>query len=124
IEINVEESEVTLKADRERLTQVFVNLLLNAISCSPSGTKVNVKVVDEKSTTKIHVEDEGSGVPEALRTCLWNRFRRINDNDDGIVRGMGLPICAHLVKLHNGEISYHPAEKSGSIFTVVLPQHM
>ena len=126
IEISIEESEAVIKADRDRLTQVFINLLVNAISHSPSGSMISVIPISEaeSSTVKVQVSDEGNGVPEALRASIMQRFRRLNDSDEGIVCGMGLPICAHLIKLHGGQISYCPGEIRGSVFTVILPQQV
>ncbi len=113
-----------VRADEERLGQVFVNLLHNAVKFSPDGGNVTVRVRprDFGREASVAVEDHGVGIPRAAQRRVFERFYKV---DRARVRGggtgLGLSIARHIVEGHGGRIELISDEGRGSTFTVVLP---
>ena len=119
-----------LWADRDRMHQVFLNLIRNAVEASPSGGHVRVRTqivapwqereaLPDPTRTyfRIEVEDEGSGVAEADRPRLFTPFFTTRRSGTGL----GLAISYQIVRAHEGVLRYRPAAGHGSVFTVLLP---
>jgi PAS domain S-box-containing protein len=111
-------------ADPERIAQVLVILLENAINYSPRESLVEVEVSsgDEGDLT-VAVLDRGWGVPEEDRERIFERFFQVGDvthhSDEGI--GLGLYIAHEIVGAHGGRIWHEPREGGGSIFRFTIP---
>jgi two-component system OmpR family sensor kinase len=109
--------------DRDRLQQLVVILLDNALKYSPSGGVVGLRVdSSERSNVVIEVCDSGPGVPAADRERIFDRFFRSDAARraaDGA--GLGLAVARWIVREHHGEIRIRDAEPSGAIFSVWLP---
>lgn len=110
----------TMVADRDRLQQVLINLVGNAIKYSPAGGTVHVRVAKVRSMWEFHVTDEGIGIPEEALPRLFGRFFRVNEQQS-TGSGLGLFITKNLVERHGGRIQVTSREGEGSTFTVVLP---
>jgi PAS domain S-box-containing protein len=110
-------------ADPERLMQVMANLLSNAAKFTRPGTEVDVVARHAGRTAHISVRDRGSGIPEALRERIFDKFvQGENVNTRGHEgSGLGLSITRKMVALMNGEISFHSEAGNGTTFTVSLP---
>jgi two-component system nitrogen regulation sensor histidine kinase GlnL len=119
-----------LLADRDRLHQVFLNLLKNAAEASPAGGSVTVRtrMVGRWQGTEllrggnavyfaIEVEDQGAGVAEADLEHLFTPFFTTKKNG----HGLGLYICYQIVRAHGGQIRYHAGRTGGAVFTVLIP---
>jgi two-component system, NtrC family, nitrogen regulation sensor histidine kinase GlnL len=119
-----------LCADRDRMHQVFLNLIRNAAEASPEGGRVRVRTqiagpwqereqLPDPTRTyfRIDVEDEGPGVPEADRARLFTPFFTTKRSGTGL----GLAISYQIVRAHEGLLRYRPASGQGSVFTVLLP---
>jgi len=106
IEFRVEVSppEVAVNADRERLHQVVVNLLDNAVRHGPADGTVTVRGFAEADRLVIEVADEGPGIPVEERHRVFERFTR-GDRPTGGGTGLGLAIARWVVELHHGTIS-------------------
>lgn len=117
------ESNVIIDGDFDRLKQVCINLLNNAISYTPiNGTvTLEVKVVDAK--LHITVIDTGIGIPEDKMNRVFERFYRVDKarsrNTGGT--GLGLAIVKHIVEAHNGTIKLDSKVGEGSTFSVIVP---
>jgi signal transduction histidine kinase/CheY-like chemotaxis protein len=111
-----------LEGDANRIRQVVVNLVSNALKFTEAGeVRVGVRHVD--GLLFVSVRDTGCGVPEAKRDSLFQRFFQA---DGSISRryggtGLGLSICKGLVELMGGAIAMEPAPEGGSIFTFHVP---
>lgn len=108
--------------DRDRLKQVFLNLLTNAIKYNePQGT-VNVRLAREGNSVLASVEDSGKGIPPESLPLIFERFYRVPDLE-GIAggTGLGLPIARRIVEAHRGSIRVESEKGVGSTFTVELP---
>jgi two-component system phosphate regulon sensor histidine kinase PhoR len=110
-------------ADPERLRQVFVNLLDNAVKFNRPGGWVAVRAAVEQSAMRIAVEDTGIGIPEADLPRIFERFYRVDKARSRALggTGLGLSIVKHLVELHRGTISVRSLPGHGSTFTLTLP---
>jgi signal transduction histidine kinase len=110
--------------DRDRLIQVFSNLVENAIKFTPGGGKIYVNVEPcGDDSAKVTVKDEGTGISETFLPSVFERFRQ--DSVPGAVNGglgLGLAIVRNLVEMHGGSVSVSSeGEGKGSEFTVTLP---
>ncbi len=114
-----------LSGDRERLNQVLINLLNNAIKYSPQTSHVDVFVATNKNTLTISVRDYGIGIPHEQLSKIFERFYRVQDSMHkgfpGL--GMGLYISAEIVRYHGGRITVESEEGRGSTFHMLLPLH-
>jgi PAS domain S-box-containing protein len=106
--------------DQDRLGQVFVNLLGNAIKYSPEADSVEVDLSVARETATVRVQDHGCGIPREQREKIFERFYR--GQSKGISGlGMGLYIVADIVKRHGGTIIVDSNSGQGSIFALTFP---
>lgn len=107
-----------------RLAQVFANLIDNAVSFSPQGTKVTVGVQTDGDSVTITVTDEGPGITGDVGR-IFQRFYTDRPETEGFGNhsGLGLSISRQIVEAHKGTIRAHNrTDRSGAVFTIVLPR--
>lgn len=109
--------EIEINADPERVSQIIVNLLSNALRATKSGGHVSVSVLPVDSELGISVEDTGSGIAEKDLPFIFERFY----HGPGGGLGIGLTIVRELVEAHGGRIEAKSAIGKGSQFTLFLP---
>lgn len=109
--------------DEDRMTQVLVNLLANAIKFSPSGSTINVEASVVDGDLQIRVIDHGRGIPKNDLTAVFERFKqvRVTDGHNNAGTGLGLPICKQIVERHGGSIRVESEVNKGSTFIIELP---
>ncbi|MDO8726547.1 MAG: ATP-binding protein [Candidatus Methanoperedens sp.] len=120
-------SELIVMGDRDRLTEVLINLMDNAIKFTPPGGKITVKARDdEEKVDMVHitVSDTGVGMPENVIISLFQRFFQA---DASITRkyggtGLGLYICKNIIDAHKGEIWVESKVGVGTTMHVRLPK--
>jgi signal transduction histidine kinase len=107
--------------DADRVLQVLVNLLGNALKYAPAGSAVTVSVVVDDRLVRVAVADSGRGIPEAELEAVFGRFHQVAPADDARRggTGLGLAICKAIVEAHGGTIRV--ANDSGAVFTFTLP---
>lgn len=112
-----------ITADRERIGQVLTNLISNAIKYSPDGGEVYVKTEALPTGVKISITDHGIGIPDDLKSKVFDRFFRVDNPKMQTYPGMGLGlfITAGIVQRHGGIINFESEEGKGSTFYVTLP---
>ncbi len=114
---------IEMKADKEKLKRVFLNLIDNAIKYSSNDSRVTImleKVTENK--IKISVEDAGSGILSSEIPYIFNRFYRSDEIRAEVSgNGLGLAIAKEIVELHRGEISVESKPGEKTIFKVMLP---
>jgi len=111
--------------DEHRLTQVFDNLLGNAIKFSPNGGKIVVRLEKQRSVVRASVSDEGIGIPKEEQERIFDRFYRV-DRPDGrrfSGAGLGLAIVKSIVEAHGGEVWVESEPGKGSTFYVSMPEY-
>lgn len=117
--------DIVIKVDKDRLIQVLVNLLSNAIAYSKEEKTVTISVDVSSDHIIISVQDEGVGIPASELPRLFERFYRV-DRDrsrDSGGTGLGLAIVKHLVEAHKGSVLVESQLHVGSVFRVQLPIH-
>ena len=113
-------ADVTCMGDEDRLTQIVVNLVGNAIRFTPAGGAVTVRVVDAGRDIELHVEDTGVGIPSAALPTIFESYQQAHRNRGGT--GLGLAIVRGMVDAHGGRVTVESEEGKGSRFTVTLPR--
>jgi two-component system sensor histidine kinase BaeS len=107
-----------INADPERLSQIIVNLLGNALRATNPGGRVSLMAVPQNGELRISVEDTGSGIAETDMPFIFERFYR--GRGGGL--GVGLTIVKELAEAHGGRVDVTSAVGRGSAFTLHLPK--
>ena len=110
------------EGDQVRIEQVLINLLSNAIKYSPNSKSVIINTVLSDSCVTVNVIDSGIGIPLVKQTEIFKKFYRVEESSlkfQGL--GVGLYICAEIIKKHNGTIGVISEEGNGSTFYFTLP---
>lgn len=114
---------VLVRGDEERLRQVLMNLVVNAVRHTPAGTTVVVRAYQEAASGVLEVSDDGPGLPAATGS-VFDGFARPDPSrgrEEGGGAGLGLTIVAALVRAHGGEVEVESAPGEGATFRVRLP---
>ncbi len=122
IELQVTQSLPAIHGDGQKLQQVFLNLILNAVDASTKGSKIQVIALPyEKAPdhVAIKVVDYGHGIPRHVISSIFDPFFTTKAKGHGT--GLGLSVSQGIIAKHGGKILVNSEEGSGSIFTVVLP---
>jgi PAS domain S-box-containing protein len=113
---------ILIRADQQRLRQVFANLLTNAIKYSPGNSEVVMGVMQGHEDVRVTVTDHGVGIaPEALPHLFSRFFRAENTSRQAQGVGLGLYVTHRIVEAHGGRITVESKQGQGSTFTVTLP---
>ncbi|QYJ16981.1 Adaptive-response sensory-kinase SasA [Rubrobacter xylanophilus DSM 9941] len=125
IEINLYGADINLTCDAQKLYQVFLNLLDNAVKYSEKGSRVDVTASESGEYAIVRVKDTGVGIPEEDLPHLFERFYRVEKDRSRSTggSGLGLAICKQIVEMHGGAISVESRLGEGSTFTVRLPKN-
>jgi signal transduction histidine kinase len=111
-----------LSGDRDRIKQVILNLLNNAIKYNRLGGKVVISAQRTPTDFSIAISDDGQGISEEYLPRLFTRFFRApNQENQTIGTGLGLTICKQIVEAHHGKLDVTSTVDKGSTFTVRLP---
>ena len=126
VEMEVEEiDQVLVCGDRDRLKQVIINLVGNAIKYTQPGGRVTAGVVKEGQQARVTISDNGPGIPEEDLPHIFERFYRTEKSrkrsSDGKGFGLGLSIAYWIVKNHGGHIDVKSQENLGTTFEIWLP---
>ncbi len=108
-----------VSGDRQRLIQVFVNLVSNACDASPPGTPVTVGAVSSTQGVKVFVQDRGTGMDESTRERMFEPFYTTKPPGQGT--GLGLPLVAAIVREHGGTLRVETRPGAGTTVEVELP---
>ena len=114
---------LTVKGDRFRLRQLFLNILDNAIRYTPSGGTVSSLLVRKNGSALVSISDTGMGIPAEELPFIFDRFYRVDkarSRPDGGL-GLGLAIASSIAKLHGGGIEVESQVGKGSTFQITLP---
>jgi signal transduction histidine kinase len=117
------EFEGKILADKDRIAQVLLNLLTNAIKYSPDSDGIEVFVENNKESATITVKDYGIGIDSKDHIRIFERFYRAEGKSEQTFPGfgIGLFIASEIVQRHNGSISVQSEKGKGSVFTVSIP---
>jgi len=112
-----------IKGDRDRLRQVFVNLLGNAIKYAPGSPEIIIRPDRAGGMVTIAIQDFGAGMSTDHMRKIFDRYYRLDDGGAGGYPGVGLGlyISSEIVRHHGGEIKVSSEKNKGSVFTISLP---
>ncbi|MDQ0430505.1 two-component system phosphate regulon sensor histidine kinase PhoR [Planomicrobium stackebrandtii] len=123
IGLKLEIKPVTVYGDANRLIQVIMNLLINAVTYSGNNTEITIRLFVKDNQAVIQVEDQGIGIESSEIGRLFERFYRVDRarsrNSGGT--GLGLSIVKHLIEAHHGKVEVDSAVGVGTTFTIYLP---
>lgn len=109
--------------DKDKISQVVVNLLSNAIRYTNNGGNIYINAYEEKENIKIHFKDDGVGIPKESLKYIFERFYRVDESrskETGGI-GVGLTIVKSIIDLHKGKIEVKSKKNKGSEFIITLP---
>lgn len=111
-------------SDRNRLAQVVINILKNAIKYSAEGSDVIVRVVNNPKSVSVSIQDFGIGVPEKDQQHIFNLFYRGKIQGEKKVEGLGvgLYLSNQIIQMHGGRITLESKVSEGSTFTITVPK--
>jgi signal transduction histidine kinase len=124
--INIEASDIIqVKADRNRLKQVLLNLIDNAVKYSAPDTPIFINLSQQGQEAIIQVCDQGDGIPLQYQSRIFERFYRVDESRNHATggTGLGLSIVKTLVEGMGGSVSVRSRLGEGSVFTVTLQLH-
>ena len=118
-----EVTDVQVPGDKDRLGQVLINLLTNAIKYSPEADMVIVRVSADEHNAIVSVQDFGIGIAETHQEKIFERFYQVNDGTEKTFPGLGigLYISSQIVRGHHGRLWVESAKGAGTTFYVSLP---
>ena len=119
------ESEPSLpliKADRDKIKQVLINLLNNAIKYNVAGGEIIVRATAVDNGVEIYVSDSGTGIPDESLPHMFEKFYRVPGVERSIQgTGLGLYICKRIMDAHQGRIEVQSELGTGATFSIYLP---
>jgi signal transduction histidine kinase len=123
IEIITPAASIDLKADAERLVQVAINLISNALKFSKSGTSITIETESSNGFVEFRITDQGRGVPKELQSKIFERYKQTEKADatEKGGSGLGLYICKMIIEAHNGQIGVRSEPGQGSTFWFRVP---
>jgi len=115
---------IAINADKDRIEQVFTNLIDNAIKFNKEKGSIRIYVQEVNGKIKVFVEDLGIGIPEKDIPRIFERFYRVDKARSRELggTGLGLSIVKHIVELHGGSVGVESTEGLGSKFWFILPK--
>jgi PAS domain S-box-containing protein len=124
--ISLPSGPIIVNADLTRLSQIFLNLLVNSAKYTPPAGKITFNVQRKNGEVVIQLKDNGMGIPQDMLSSIFEMFEQIQDRSEypqaGL--GIGLSVVKQLVEMHNGQVhAYSEGANKGSEFIVTLPMH-
>lgn len=117
------DKELKIFADEQKIDQVLVNFVNNAVKYAPNSMDITITVEKLNNSVKVSVTDQGKGIPKADIPHLFERYYRVSEDaklQPGL--GLGLFICAEIIRRHGGEIGVDSEIGKGSTFWFTIPQ--
>ncbi|HEX6169248.1 MAG TPA: ATP-binding protein [Chitinophagaceae bacterium] len=116
------QDDILVSGNAERLEQVLMNLINNAVKYSPNRKEIIIRAEKNKDTAIVSVIDFGIGMVKSDQELIFERFYRANGHESTMPGlGMGLYISSEIIKEHNGEIQVRSKLNEGSVFSFSLP---
>jgi len=124
IENNITDDTYKISGDRNRLIEIFTNLIDNACKYSDSDTVIKISLVKKMDTILFSIKDQGVGIPKKYLSRITERFFRVDParSKDAGGTGLGLAIVKHIVNQHRATMDIISTEGKGTEFTIEFPK--
>lgn len=124
LRLSLPPSPVRIWMDKNRMSQVIINLLSNALRYTPAGKRIEVAVEAEQTGAVLTVKDEGTGIEPAYLPFIFERFYRVEPSRSRDLggAGLGLAIVQEVVNAHHGEVTVRSLPGEGTCFRIFLPE--
>ncbi len=109
----------SVRADRDQLMQVLINLVMNSLHAMPDGGRLRLSLACEGSYARLEVADTGHGMPEEIRSKVFDPFFTTKEFGKGT--GLGLTVVKGIIEEHGGTITLESVVEKGTTFTIRLP---
>jgi signal transduction histidine kinase len=121
VENNINNYEIFIEADEDKIESVFSNLIANAIKFTEKGG-IKIIIISEKNKNIIKVIDTGIGILDKDKMLIFDKFQQVDNSLTKIYEGtgLGLSIVKNILELHGGEIELESVYGEGSVFSVIL----
>lgn len=122
--LEVDIQKITFCGDEDLLSQVWVNLLHNAIKFTPVDGSIKIALSMENESAIVTVSDNGVGIAPEDRMHIFERFYKVDKARDRSLggNGLGLSLVKKIVELHSGQVRVESELGKGTVFTIILPQ--
>ncbi|MFG6495419.1 ATP-binding protein [Fictibacillus sp. UD] len=117
LELNLPDQPVIFKCEENLMTQLFLNILKNAIEATPSWGNISVQLEQDEESIHISIQDDGPGIPDHLLSKLGQPFYTTKEGNPGL----GLLICYQIVENHGGKMQIESKEGSGTRVSLEFP---
>ena len=121
--VSCEDDYLLVRADAKLIVQVITNIVDNAVKYTPQGTSISLTAGAKSGKAEVVVADTGNGVPDEVKTKIFEKFycgaNKIADNRRSL--GLGLYLCKAIVKAHGGELTVSDNIPHGAVFRFTLP---
>jgi PAS domain S-box-containing protein len=124
IDVQAAPEPLTVNGDVNRLQQVFLNILSNAVKFTPAGGRINIKLARSGEEATVSISDTGEGITQEFLPFIFDRFRQADGTSTRthMGLGLGLAIVRHVTELHGGTVTAQSeGHGQGTTFTVALP---
>ncbi|HAE43787.1 MAG TPA: two-component sensor histidine kinase [Clostridiales bacterium] len=114
----------SIQADKDKINQVVLNLMTNAIKYSKTGGNINIIFEENDEIVSFRIQDDGIGIPEDELPYIFERFYRADKSRNRMTggSGLGLAIVKSIVEAHGGKVMVESKLNKGSMFEVILPK--
>ena len=119
VDKTIESSLPPVRADRDQLIQVLINLVMNSIHAMPEGGRLRLSLARESSHVRLGLSDTGHGMPEEIRSKVFEPFFTTKDFGKGT--GLGLTVVKGIIEEHGGTIDVESVVDKGTTFWIRLP---
>jgi len=125
VTVTAEGGDVTVFAEEDKIRQVFINLMQNALRFSPEDSPIHIEVTLDAATGDrlVRIVDHGEGIPPQIREHIFQRFYRADQSRTRETggSGLGLAIVASIIRRHHGSIQVEETPGGGATFVFTLP---
>ncbi|MDZ5609558.1 HAMP domain-containing sensor histidine kinase [Bacillus pseudomycoides] len=123
IELELSLDKVYVTADKESMSQVWINLLHNSIKFTPSGGEITIQLMQNDEQAEVHIRDTGIGISEEQKQHIFERFYKVDSSRNRAHggNGLGLAIVKKVIDLHQGKIRVESVVGNGTEFIVSIP---
>ena len=125
VQLQTASPQIFVNADKQKISQVLINLISNAIKFSPSHSVVKLSYQLKESQLVIQVKDQGSGIAESFRSKIFQKFAQADSSDSRSNQGsgLGLNISKTLVEMMQGSIDFESELGKGTCFSLTFPYY-